>query len=46
MSGLSSGEPDTCSVTVRLGFAPTGSRQLVRPEEPGHFEEELALRFG
>ena len=26
----------------RLGFAPTGGRQLVRPEEPEHFEEELS----
>jgi ribosomal protein S18 acetylase RimI-like enzyme len=26
----------------RLGFAPTGSRQLVRPEEPDHWEEELS----
>jgi ribosomal protein S18 acetylase RimI-like enzyme len=26
----------------RLGFAPTGVRQLVRPEEPDHWEEELA----
>jgi ribosomal protein S18 acetylase RimI-like enzyme len=29
----------------RLGFAPTGTRQLVRPEEPDHWEEELALRL-
>jgi ribosomal protein S18 acetylase RimI-like enzyme len=29
----------------RLGFAPTGGRQLVRPEEPDHWEEELALRL-
>ncbi|HEY2312727.1 MAG TPA: GNAT family N-acetyltransferase [Streptosporangiaceae bacterium] len=29
----------------RLGFAPTGARQLVRPEEPDHWEEELALRL-
>jgi ribosomal protein S18 acetylase RimI-like enzyme len=29
----------------RLGFAPTGDRQLVRPEEPEHWEEELALRL-
>ncbi len=27
----------------KLGFQPTGSRQLVRPEDPGHWEEELAL---
>ena len=27
----------------RLGFVPTGGRQLVRPEEPDHWEEELAL---
>ena len=27
----------------RLGFAPTGARQLVWPEEPDHWEEELAL---
>jgi ribosomal protein S18 acetylase RimI-like enzyme len=26
----------------RLGFAPTGGRQLVRPEEPDHWEEELS----
>ncbi|MGB6454230.1 MAG: GNAT family N-acetyltransferase [Streptosporangiaceae bacterium] len=25
----------------RLGFVPTGGRQLVRPEEPDHWEEEL-----
>jgi ribosomal protein S18 acetylase RimI-like enzyme len=29
----------------RLGFAPTGHRQLVRPEEPDHWEEELARRL-
>jgi len=29
----------------RLGFAPTGGRQLVRPEEPDHFEEELSRRL-
>ncbi|HUA42680.1 MAG TPA: GNAT family N-acetyltransferase [Streptosporangiaceae bacterium] len=29
----------------RLGFAPTGRRQLVRPEEPEHFEEELSRRL-
>jgi ribosomal protein S18 acetylase RimI-like enzyme len=29
----------------RLGFAPTGRRQLVRPDEPDHWEEELALRL-
>jgi ribosomal protein S18 acetylase RimI-like enzyme len=29
----------------RLGFVPTGERQLVRPEEPDHWEEELALRL-
>lgn len=29
----------------RLGFAPTGSRQLVRPDEPDHWEEELARRL-
>jgi ribosomal protein S18 acetylase RimI-like enzyme len=28
----------------RLGFAPTGERQLVRPEEPEHFEEELSRK--
>ena len=27
----------------RLGFRPTGARQLVRPDEPGHWEEERAL---
>ena len=26
----------------RLGFVPTGGRQLVRPEEPENFEEELS----
>jgi ribosomal protein S18 acetylase RimI-like enzyme len=29
----------------RLGFAPTGGRQLVRPEEPDNWEEELTLRL-
>jgi predicted GNAT family acetyltransferase len=29
----------------RLGFVPTGDRQLVRPEEPDHWEEELILRL-
>lgn len=29
----------------RLKFAPTGHRQLVRPEEPDHWEEELARRL-
>jgi ribosomal protein S18 acetylase RimI-like enzyme len=29
----------------RLGFAPTGERQLVRPEEPEHFEEELSRQL-
>lgn len=29
----------------RLGFAPTGGRQLVRPDEPGNWEEELTLRL-
>jgi ribosomal protein S18 acetylase RimI-like enzyme len=29
----------------RLGFTPTGGRQLVRPEEPEHFEEELSRRL-
>ncbi len=29
----------------RLGFAPTGNRQLVRPDEPDHWEEELTLRL-
>jgi GNAT superfamily N-acetyltransferase len=28
----------------RLGFASTGRRQLVRPQEPEHFEEQLARR--
>ena len=27
----------------RLGFTPTGGRQLVRPDEPDHWEEELTL---
>jgi ribosomal protein S18 acetylase RimI-like enzyme len=30
----------------RLGFAPTGRRQLVRADEPGHWETELAQRLG
>ena len=29
----------------RLGFGPTGGRQLVRPDEPDHWEEELILRL-
>ena len=29
----------------RLGFAPTGVRQPVRPEEPDHWEEELARQL-
>jgi len=29
----------------RRGFASTGRRQLVRPEEPDHWEEELARRL-
>jgi ribosomal protein S18 acetylase RimI-like enzyme len=29
----------------RLGFAPTGGRQLVRPDEPDRWEEELTLRI-
>jgi ribosomal protein S18 acetylase RimI-like enzyme len=29
----------------RLGFAPTGHRQQVRPGEPDHWEEELARRL-
>ena len=29
----------------RLGFAPTGARQLVWPQEPDHWEEELARRL-
>ena len=27
----------------RLGFAPTGGRQLVRPDVPDHWEEELRI---
>ncbi|MEP7023975.1 MAG: GNAT family N-acetyltransferase [Actinomycetota bacterium] len=27
----------------RMGFLPTGARQLVRPDEPDHWEEERAL---
>jgi ribosomal protein S18 acetylase RimI-like enzyme len=30
----------------RFGFAPTGGRQLVRPEDPDHWEEELAMALG
>ena len=29
----------------KCGFQPTGARQLVRPDERDHWEEELALRF-
>jgi ribosomal protein S18 acetylase RimI-like enzyme len=29
----------------RMGFGPTGRRQLVRAEEPDHWEEELARRL-
>jgi ribosomal protein S18 acetylase RimI-like enzyme len=29
----------------RIGFAPTGGRQLVRPDEPGLWEEELVRRI-
>jgi len=29
----------------RLGFGPTGGRQLVRADEPDHWEEELTLRL-
>jgi ribosomal protein S18 acetylase RimI-like enzyme len=29
----------------RHGFAPTGVRELVRPEEPGNWERQLALRL-
>ena len=29
----------------RLGFAPTGARQLVRPDEPENWEEELTLQL-
>ena len=29
----------------RLGFAPTGGRQLVRPDQADHWEEELTLRL-
>jgi ribosomal protein S18 acetylase RimI-like enzyme len=27
----------------RLGFEPTGGRELVRPDEPDNWEEELRL---
>jgi GNAT superfamily N-acetyltransferase len=30
----------------RLEFAPSGARQLVRPEEPGHFELEMSRVLG
>jgi ribosomal protein S18 acetylase RimI-like enzyme len=30
------------SFYARAGFTPTGARQLVRPEEPDHFEVQLA----
>ncbi len=29
----------------RLGFVPTGSRQLIRPADPENWEEELILRL-
>src|SRR5215469_2032107 len=29
----------------RHGFAPTGVRQLTRPDEPDHWEKQLALRL-
>jgi ribosomal protein S18 acetylase RimI-like enzyme len=29
----------------RLGFAPTGARQLVWPDQPDHWEEELARQL-
>lgn len=29
----------------RFGFVPTGRRQLVRPDEPDHWEEELTLKL-
>jgi ribosomal protein S18 acetylase RimI-like enzyme len=31
---------------TRLSFEPTGARQLVRPDEPDHWELELALPLG
>jgi ribosomal protein S18 acetylase RimI-like enzyme len=31
---------------ARLGFEPTGARQLVRPDEPDHWELELASQLG
>ena len=31
---------------ARLGFTPTGGRQLVRPEEPGHWEVQMARPLG
>jgi GNAT superfamily N-acetyltransferase len=31
---------------ARLGFAPTGARQRVRPDEPDHWELELARDLG
>ncbi len=30
---------------TRLGFEPTGARQLVRPDEPGQFEVEMTRRL-
>jgi len=30
----------------RLGFVPTGKRQPVRPDDPGHWEQELARELG
>jgi hypothetical protein len=30
----------------RLGFVSTGRRQLVRLEEPDHWEEQLVRRLG
>jgi len=30
----------------RMGFASTGARQLVRPQEPDHWEEQVARQLG
>ncbi len=51
-SGAASVALDVTEVNVRarsfyrrLGFAPTGRRQLVRPDDPDHWEEQLVLRL-
>lgn len=38
--------PRARALYLRNGFEPTGARQLVRPEEPGHWELEMARVLG